>query len=151
MLLLYPDQIGKLAMTSKNAVKDISNLTNDISTLMEQTVIGTKENVLAMKNSTIIVNEAGETFERIFHDISSTEIEVSTMVEKVYQVNDIAAGLAGITQEQLAGSEEILASTETLKENASLVSESSQSVANDSITLEQYAQKLEKHMEQFTL
>lgn len=145
------DQIGKLAMTSKNAVKEIADLTNNISELVEQTVIGTKENVLAMKDSTIIVNEAGETFERIFHHISSTEIEVSGMVEKVEQVNDIASGLAGITQEQSAGSEEILASTETLKENASLVSKSSQSVANDSIILEKYAKELEKHMEQFTL
>lgn len=145
------DQIGKLAMTSKNAVKEIAVLTNNISELVEQTVIGTKENVLAMKDSTTIVNEAGETFERIFHHISSTEIEVSGMVEKVEQVNDIASGLAGITQEQSAGSEEILASTETLKENASLVSKSSQSVANDSIILEKYAKELEKHMEQFTL
>lgn len=145
------DQIGKLAMTSKNAVKEIADLTNNISELVEQTVIGTKENVLAMKDSTTIVNEAGETFERIFHHISSTEIEVSGMVEKVEQVNDIASGLAGITQEQSAGSEEILASTETLKENASLVSKSSQSVANDSIILEKYAKELEKHMEQFTL
>lgn len=145
------DQIGKLAMTSKNAVKEIADLTNNISELVGQTVIGTKENVLAMKDSTIIVNEAGETFERIFHHISSTEIEVSGMVEKVEQVNDIASGLAGITQEQSAGSEEILASTETLKENASLVSKSSQSVANDSIILEKYAKELEKHMEQFTL
>lgn len=145
------DQIGILAMTSKNAVKEIADLTNNISELVEQTVIGTKENVLAMKDSTTIVNEAGETFERIFHHISSTEIEVSGMVEKVEQVNDIASGLAGITQEQSAGSEEILASTETLKENASLVSKSSQSVANDSIILEKYAKELEKHMEQFTL
>lgn len=145
------DQIGKLASTSKEAVDDIAALTKEISSQVGQTVAETKNSASAIKESTVLVNETGESFGIIFETISKTDTAVSEMIAKVKQVNDIATTVAGITEEQSASSQEILATTENIQSNAEEVFEHSKHVAADSTVLSETSDDLEKHMEKFKL
>lgn len=143
------DQIGKLAQTSRDAVDDIAALTNNISGLVERTVKETRDSASAIKESTNMVKETGEAFGVIYESIHQADAAVADMVEKVEKVNEIAAAVAGTTQEQSAASEEILATTENIKENARLVSETSTSVAGDAEMSQKYAEDLSSHMAMF--
>lgn len=143
------DQIGKLALTSKNAVDNIASLTRNISEQVEQTVRQTGESADSIKESTVIVNQTGENFSNIYETIGSTGTMVSEMVTRVQKVNDIAASLAGITQEQSASSEEILAAAEKMQENSQMLNESSQQIQEEAEHSGQNAELLKGHMSKF--
>lgn len=145
------DQIGKLAQTSKSAVENIAKLTENISEQVVRTVRETKESAEAIKESTVIVDETGANFDKIFGVISQTGQTVAEMVERVNRVNDIAVSVAGITEEQSASSQEILANTETMKENARIVNESSIKVAKEAEFSGDSAKQLRKNMSRFNV
>lgn len=144
-------QIGKLAQTSKEAVDNIAGLTQDISSLVEETVKETKDSSASIKSSRDIIDTAGTTFSLIYKIVTETDTAVAEMVEMVHQVNDIAGNVAGITEEQSAASQEILATTESMNETAKEVFQNSKAVAQDAGSLKDNADLLESHMNQFTL
>lgn len=144
-------QIGKLAGTSKSAVDDIAELTEEISNIVQKTVSETKESSAVIKNSAVVVEKTGETFQEIYKSVGITQEAIETMVDKVHEVNDIAVNVAGITEEQSAASEEILATTETILENAVNVSENSKNVADDAKELKENSNSMKMQMEKFTI
>lgn len=144
-------QIGKLASTSTDAVEDIAKLTAAIRQMVENTVSETKENVVVIKDSTGLVNETGVSFDTIFSAINKTDMAVTEMIEKVHQVNDIAMGLAGITEEQSAASSEILVVFERLEDSSKNVLDSSRTVAGEAVQLKDTAKDLSDKMKMFTI
>lgn len=148
---IVANQIGSLAQNSKNAVNDISELTTEISKLVGQTVSETKDSVLAIQTGSDIVAQTEISFRSIFGAINHTNTAVRTMIEKVEEVNMIAASLAGITQEQSASSEEILASVENMRENAEGVAQNSRTVASDAENLEENAVRLKGQISRFKI
>lgn len=148
---IVANQIGSLAQNSKNAVNDISELTTEISRLVGQTVSETKDSVLAIQTGSDIVAQTEISFRSIFDAINHTDTAVRTMIEKVEEVNMIAASLAGITQEQSASSEEILASVENMRENAEGVAQNSRTVASDAENLEENAVRLKGQIGRFQI
>lgn len=144
-------QIGKLASTSKEAVDNIAQLTGEISGIVRQTVLETKESAEVIRDSSAVVEETGKTFNRIYESVTKTNEAVTVMVEKVGEVNEIAQTVAGITEQQSAASEEILATTETMRENAENVSDHSKVMAKDAVDLKENAELLEEHMRKFTI
>lgn len=144
-------QIGKLASTSKEAVDNIAQLTGEISGIVRQTVLETKESAEVIRESSAVVDETGKTFNQIYESVTKTNEAVTVMVEKVSEVNEIAQTVAGITEQQSAASEEILATTETMRENAENVSDHSKVMAKDAVDLKENAELLEEHMRKFTI
>lgn len=143
------DHIGKLATTSKEAVSDIANLTDEIKSLVLKTVEETQESGDAIKNSQQAVGQAEVTFKQIYESVNYTNQSVTAMIGMIREVNDIALNVAGITQEQSASSEEILATTETMKANAQGVNEDSMKMSDDAKQLEKNSEKLSECMGQF--
>lgn len=143
------DQIGKLAATSTGAVDHIAGLTEDIGKLVAETVKETGNNVLAVKESTEVIQKAEETFETIFETIRETSNSMGEMIEMVSRVSEISGNVAEITTEQSAAAEEILATTENLKQNSRGVQKNSSLVAADSTELAKTAQNLKYYMENF--
>lgn len=148
---IVANQIGKLALNSKNAVDDISNLTTQISALVSQTAQETKDSVATINEGSDTVARTESVFRSIYEAVNETDLAVRTMIEKVDEVTVIAASLAGITQEQSAASEEILASVETMQENAHEVSESSKTVADDADSLQLNASRLKEQLDLFKI
>lgn len=148
---IVANQIGKLALNSKNAVEEISGLTTQISALVLQTAEETKDSVLAINAGSNTVAQTEAAFRSIYDAVNETDLVVRTMIQKVDEVNDIAVSLAGITEEQSASSEEILASVETMGENAQEVSNNSRTVANDANSLQANAARLKKQLHLFKI
>lgn len=145
------DQIGTLAATSKSSADKIALLTEEISALVTGTVEKTMENAKAIGESQGLVVETRSKFQKIFDTIGSADDAVTDMTEKIVTVNEIAASLAGITQEQSASSEEILATTENIKENALIVSQYSKEVEEESEHLLQRAGELKESVDNFKI
>jgi len=145
------EEIRKLAETSAGAVKNISELINNISGLVENTVCQTKESVDNIKLSTNLIDEASYTFGKIYTTISETNDIVHDMIEKVQQVDQVATSVAAITEEQSAGAEEILATSEALSENANQVTSNSHLVGKDALELAVTAENLDKQINIFKI
>lgn len=142
-------QIGKLAATSKESVQEIASLTDEISTIVRQTVGETRESVSAIRDSSEIVTVTEQTFERIYQSVNTTNEAVAEMVESIKGVNEIAVSVAGITEEQSAASEEILATTENVNVNTEKVSASSIDVETGAENMDTNAKLLGKEMRKF--
>lgn len=142
-------QIGKLAATSKESVQEIASLTDEISTIVRQTVGETRESVSAIRDSSEIVTVTEQTFERIYQSVNTTNEAVAEMVESIKGVNEIAVSVAGITEEQSAASEEILATTENVNVNTEKVSASSIDVETGAENMDTNAKLLGKEMKKF--
>lgn len=145
------DQIGKLAATSKSAVDDIANLTNNICDLVSETITETNYSVAAISDSSKIIDTTLLTFNTIFEAVQSTNTFVSEITKQISHINDVSVNIAAITQEQSASAEEILATSEELTIYSRRVMDDSQNVAKDSVNLANTAKQLEENMLNFKI
>ncbi len=143
------DEIRQLADTSTEAVTEITAITNGINRLVTDTIDKTKQSVEGIRESVNLVDGACETFEEIFANIDATSELVSTMVENVRTVDEVATSVAAITEEQSASTEEILATAESLSTLALNVSDNSQTVAGEAESIANTADLLSERMKKF--
>lgn len=142
-------EIGQLANTSAGAVHDIEKLINEISALVKDTVKQTNESVNNISNSSCLVENALKTFDQIFENIDGVSTLVQQMIEKVGKVDDVASNVAAISQEQAASSQEILATSETMVEQADHITGNSGSVSDCSKELAMSAEELKEQVAKF--
>lgn len=145
------DEIGKLAKTSAEAVRNISNLINNISGLVKSTEVKTQQSVENIQTGTRLIAETGTTFETIYSAVNETNGLVHDMIDKVRNVDQVAASVAAITEEQSAGAQEILATSEGLLEHAKQVTSNSEIVGKDALELAVTAENLDRQMEVFKI
>lgn len=143
------DEIRKLAETSANAVKNISVLINGINQLVNTTVDKTKLSVTSIENSSKLILKTSTAFETIYTSVNETNELVDQMIHKIMEVDQVAASVAAITEEQSAGAEEILAASEELLSHAKDISENSALVGSDALDLAVTAENLEIEMKFF--
>ncbi len=143
------DEIRKLAETSANAVKNISVLINGINQLVNTTVDKTKLSVTSIENSSKLILKTSTAFETIYTSVNETNELVDQMIHKIMEVDQVAASVAAITEEQSAGAEEILAASEELLSHAKDISENSALVGSDALDLAVTAENLETEMKFF--
>lgn len=135
-------EIGHLAQTSAEAVRNIENLIGEINVLVGDTIRQTGESVKNINNSSTLVGNALRTFDTIFNNIEQVNGLVQGMIKKVEQVDDVATNVAAISQEQAASSEEILATSETMVEQADHITRSSERVSDGARELTASAEEL---------
>lgn len=145
------EEIRKLAENSENSVKNISDLTNNISRLVLNTVDKTKESSNSIKKSMTLIDTASETFGTIYSTVNETNHIVQDMIEKVQHVDNVATSVAAITEEQSAGAQEILATSESLSEQATQVTSNSEVVGKDAMELAETAENLDKQIKTFKI
>lgn len=148
---IVASQIGKLALNSKSAVEEISGLTTQINSLALESAGETRDSIIAINAGSRMVEQTEKAFRSIYDVVNETNQAVRTMIRKVEEVNEIAVSLAGITQEQSASSEEILASVESMRENAGEVSGNSRIVADDAANLQANASRLKEQLALFRI
>lgn len=145
------EEIGKLAETSENSVKSISELTAQIRNLVQETNQRTKESSDSIRNSMEMVHAASNTFDDIFVAVNETSDLVHRMVSDVNRVDEVATSVAAITEEQSAAAEEILATAESLSSQAVKVTESSITVGQDANTLLSTTEKINEQIKMFNI
>lgn len=144
-------EIGQLAKTCTDAVKNIDGLINEISCLVQNTVVQTDESVESIKRSSQLVGNALDTFDIIFDNINEVNVLVRGMIEKVQKVDDVAGNVAAISEEQAARSQEILATSEIMVEQSANITSSSKEVANDAGSLSKTSEELNEQVALFKI
>ncbi len=101
-------QIGQLAQTSADSVRNIEKLISEINALVKDAVSQADASVDRINSSSSLVSSALHTFDEIFDNIDTVSDLVHQMTDQVEQVDGVAGNVAAISQEQAASSEEIL-------------------------------------------
>ena len=144
-------EIRDLADNSTTAVAEISNITNGINTLVEDTIEQTRRSAACIKDSVELVESVGNTFDEIYKNINEANGIVREMVNEVKTVDEVATSVAAITQEQAASTEEILATAESLSELAGNVSLNSEAVATEAESIAGTADILNNQLKGFKI
>jgi len=145
------DEIRKLAETSENSVRGIADLTSNIKSLVDDTVENTQKSSENIKQSSNLVETASETFDKIYNQVNQSNVLVNEMIEKIKEVDDVAASVAAITEQQSAASEEILATAENLSSHAQSVTQNSEIVGKDADELLITTENLNNKMKIFKI
>ena len=144
-------EIGQLAQTSADSVRDIENLIHEINDLVKDAVSQADGSAGNINESSRLVEDALKTFDAIFNNIDAVSGLVQQVIEKVEKVDDVASNVAAISEEQAASSEEILATSDTMVEQANHITDNSKTVANDARELTESAQELADQVSMFKI
>lgn len=144
-------EIGQLAQTSADSVRDIENLIHEINNLVKDAVSQADGSAGNINESSRLVEDALKTFDAIFNNIDAVSGLVQQVIEKVEKVDDVASNVAAISEEQAASSEEILATSDTMVEQANHITDNSKTVANDARELTESAQELADQVSMFKI
>lgn len=144
-------QIGQLAQTSAESVRNIEKLISEINGLVKDAVSQADDSAQSINHSSGLVNDALQTFDHIFNNIDMVSTLVQQMIDQVEQVDGVASNVAAISQEQAASSEEILASSDTMVEQANHITGNSETVANGAKELTDSAVELAHQIEIFKI
>lgn len=107
-------EIGKLATDCSKAVADITKLVQDIHIKSNQSIKKTSETKNVILDTVKLVEITSERFNELYSGADGTLQLVSNVADKVIKLESIAQDVAAITEEQSAGTEEILASTNVM-------------------------------------
>lgn len=145
------EEIRHLAETSSNAVQQINTLINDISSKVIVTVKQTKDSAEEIEDNVTLIDTACDTFDDIYDNINEASVIMKDMIKKVNNVDQVATNMAAITEEQSAGAQEILATSETLVEHSKKVTENSEIVAKGADELAGTSESLKDYMKRFKI
>lgn len=144
-------EIKKLAETSAAAADEISGLIDSVTGLINVTVEQSHHSMEQINSSAGLVDVASSQFNNIFESIESTNEIVHSMIDQIFEANDVATNMAAITEEQSASAEEIEATALSVQQLANAVTENSSNVSDDSSRLADTAEVLKSQIDRFTI
>ena len=142
-------EIKGLADTSEQNAIAIEKLITNISSLIQQTELSTRESHSYIKNSSNLMQNTSNTFHTIMGVIEQTGRVLKKFSEEVNRVNEIAMDMANITQQQAASSEEILATTQSVAELVAKTGEKSIALKDGTDALHTASSDLNHEMQYF--
>ncbi len=110
------EEIKNLADNSSRSAEDIAKLIKEVENIIDITVSQTNENVDKIEQSVSVVNKTKQSFAVISGAVDNIHSKVNGMLEDIVQVDESAQTLAAISQEQMAGVEEIASTVTVVKE-----------------------------------
>lgn len=144
-------EIGKLANNSADSVEHISKLIGEVNSLVADAVRQTGNSADDIGKSSELIHTAIDTFEKIFVNIQETSELIDNMVGKINEVDEVAANVAAISEEQAASSDEILATSENMLEQAKGIAKNSANVAEESKSLTASSEELADQVKLFRI
>ncbi len=145
------DEIRSLADTSSSSVSEISNITQDISVLVNEVMGETQNSVEKMQECNALVETVVTNFDDIYDSIQDASTNVSNMVKEFTQIGDMATNMAAIAEEQAASTTEIMTTANQLAKLAQSLSGNSQSVNEAAQKISDTSDVLAGYMKKYTL
>ena len=145
------EQIKKLAETSADAAAEIASLITSVTSLIEETVDDSKQNIDKINGSAKLIDVASENFNHIYESIEKTNEVMQNIIEEIHHVNDVSSNMAAITEEQSASAQEIESSAVDIQQLSEQVSENSAQVKEDANMLANAAEALMRHVEKYKI
>ena len=144
-------EIGGLANNSAQSAQNIKNLIDQVRSLINDVVRQAGDSAESIRENSELINEAVATFDQIFNNIQSTSDILREMIDGVSKVDEVAANVAAISEEQAASADEILATSQDMVEQAQSITQSSQDVADNSHELANTSQTLTDYVRRFKI
>lgn len=144
-------EIKSLADTSSVNAIEIQNLVSEISGKIKNTVESTHKSASEIKESSELIIDASASFEKINDAVYETGEAFELVKNHVLNVNEIALDMAAVTQQQAAGSEEVMRTVENVIDIANNVSEEGKKIKQEIDELKECSDKLDKNIENFKL
>ncbi|MBR5337807.1 MAG: HAMP domain-containing protein [Lachnospiraceae bacterium] len=144
-------EIGNLANESANATTEIASIISDITSQIGSLSEKSKVNMEEIAQGAEAVSTAGETFAVIFKNLNETGHTVEDMISMMNDVNEIAASVAAISEQQSASTIEVTDTVDRVVESAVEVASGSQNVDNSAQTVAESATKIEDFVNAFKL
>ncbi len=122
------EEIRKLAESVTGATKTIADLILNVENIVNQAVTQTqtnKESVYLVRDS---VNDTDQIFESMLEAVDVVQKDIAFIVKDMTSTSTFAQEIASVTQEQLAASEEICATSENVKEATIITLENNKTV-----------------------
>ncbi|MDE6026167.1 MAG: methyl-accepting chemotaxis protein [Lachnospiraceae bacterium] len=143
------EQISSLAENSKNAAEDISRLTTEIQSTMEQAEMQMHQSVSEVKENAIVITQTGDAFNNVYNKVAQTNKTMLHMVELIEEVDKVALYMQDIAVNQADATKQISESAKELESYTQMVSENSDTVAENARVLETESKSLMECMGQF--
>ena len=115
------EEIRKLAEVSASSASKISDIIKNVNENVSIMVTQTEQSVHYIEDNSSKITSACDIFTNIYDNVNSASTIIDEIVKQIANVDDIATNMAALSEEQSASTEEILATTEILSENASQV------------------------------
>ena len=144
-------EIGSLAESSSASASQIAEIITGINKQVAAMTEKTKESIESIKENSVSVEGACDTFEVIYERVNSASRLIGEIVSQMHHVDDVATSMAAIAEEQSAGTEEILATTETLSMNSETLADDSQKVAESAVVVAEASEKLVNYVNKFVI
>ncbi len=144
-------EIGGLANNSADSVNNISALIDQVRGLIDDVVSQANASARSIQENSELIATAMQTFDQIFQNIQSTSDVIDEMIIGVSKVDDVAANVAAISEQQAASADEILETSRSMVEQAQSITASSQDVADNSHELAETSQTLTGYVQQFKI
>ena len=144
-------EIGNLANESAEATTEIAAIISDITSQIDSLSQKSKVNMEEIAQGTEAVSTAGNTFAVIFKNLNETGQTVEEMIGMMNDVNEIAASVAAISEEQSASTIEVTDTVDKVVESAEEVANGSLNVDNSAQTVAESATKIEDFVNAFKI
>ncbi|XME01899.1 methyl-accepting chemotaxis protein [Lachnospiraceae bacterium C1.1] len=145
------DEIGKLALNSQEATKEISAIIMEITQLIQNLSNKSQISVNAIGENSEAVSKAGTSFNKIFEDLNSAAGVMRNMIGMMGEVNNIAASVAAISEQQSASSQEVTATVTALAESAHEIANESKGVEDAANSVSDSAAAINDELGKFTI
>lgn len=142
-------EIGKLANNSSESVANIEKIIQEMKELAADTVAQSEESAQDIKNSSMLIEQAAVTFQKIFDNIEETGGLIQGMLSKVEQVDSVAEDTASISEQQAASTDEIQQTTGNMVMQSQQITQNSSEVAKGAQELSESSQELERQVKSF--
>ncbi len=144
-------EIKTLADTSAQNAVAIEKLIVNISSLIIKTEQSTKQSRNDIKTNSELLKKVIGTFHSIMNVADDAGNALNGLTQQITKVNDIAVEIAAITQEQAAGSEEVLATTINVDELVLKTKEKSDKIRRGTEALHIASADLNREMQYFSI
>lgn len=142
-------EIKNLADNSSRSAEDIAKLIKEVEKIIEMTVSQTRENVDKIDMSVAVVDKTKGSFAVISDAVENIHDRVNGILEDIQQVDESAQTFAAISQEQMAGVEEVTSTVTMVKEATGANLDSVNSVKASIGELQEIVEKLKNSSNQF--
>ena len=144
-------EIGQLANDSADATKKIAEIIEGMTTKVRDLAERSESNTKMILESSDAVDNAAITFQTITSALGDAAKTLSNMAERMGTVNDVAANMASVSEEQSATSQEITATVNQLTESSRNVAESSDTVSTAASSVANAADTINESVRFFTI
>ncbi len=144
-------EIGQLANNSADATQQIADIISGMTEKVRDLAEKSEHNTKMINDSSEAVTNAATTFQQITDELGEASKTMARMATQMNKVNDVAANMASVSEEQSATSQEITATINQLTESSKSVAESSDTVSDAAASVADAADQINESVQFFTI